>query len=124
MSFAHIAWPTKIETAKIAPLNSMFARRTLRAFPGSTLKPGNNCMVGNAVRARRRRDGLPFAITLLFFFAAFLSLRVIFWPDRMAYRATVASAVAAEASLGRGPASHRLNGVYRVLGGEDLKGED
>jgi cytochrome d ubiquinol oxidase subunit II len=51
------------------------------------------------VGARRQCDGLPFAMTGLFFLAAFLSLRVTFWPYMIPYSVTVASAAAPEASL-------------------------
>jgi|RhiMethySRZTD1v2_1073278.scaffolds.fasta_scaffold1162055_1 cytochrome bd-type quinol oxidase subunit 2 len=43
--------------------------------------------------------GLPFAMTSLFFAAAFLSLAVMFWPYIIPYALTVRSAAAPEASL-------------------------
>ena len=45
------------------------------------------------------RDGLPFAMTVLFFVAAFLSLGVMFWPYMIPYSVTVASAASPDASL-------------------------
>jgi cytochrome bd ubiquinol oxidase subunit II len=48
---------------------------------------------------RWRRDGMPFAMTVLFFIAAFLTLAVLFWPFMIPYQVTVASAAAPEASL-------------------------
>jgi cytochrome d ubiquinol oxidase subunit II len=48
---------------------------------------------------RWRRDGMPFAMTVLFFAAAFLTLAVLFWPFMIPYQVTVANAAAPEASL-------------------------
>ena len=42
---------------------------------------------------------LPFAMTALFFVAAFLSLGVMFWPYMIPYSLTVADAAAPDASL-------------------------
>jgi cytochrome bd-type quinol oxidase subunit 2 len=55
--------------------------------------------VGVVIGARKKRDGLPFALTVLFFLAAFLSLGVMFWPYMIPYSVTVANAAAPEASL-------------------------
>ena len=49
--------------------------------------------------ARRRTDSAPFALTILFFAAAFATLAAIFWPYMIPYDITVASAAAPEASL-------------------------
>jgi cytochrome d ubiquinol oxidase subunit II len=46
-----------------------------------------------------RHYGLPFAMTGLFFLAAFLSLMVMFWPYMIPYSVTVGSAAAPDASL-------------------------
>lgn len=54
---------------------------------------------GVFMRVRWRRDGMPFAMTVLFFMAAFLTLAVLFWPFMIPYQVTVASAAAPEASL-------------------------
>jgi cytochrome bd ubiquinol oxidase subunit II len=44
-------------------------------------------------------NALPFAMTVLFFVAAFLTLAVMFWPYMIPYSVTVAAAAAPEASL-------------------------
>jgi cytochrome d ubiquinol oxidase subunit II len=49
--------------------------------------------------ARRKYDMMPFAMTVLFFIAAFLSLGVMFWPYMIPYTLTVADAAAPDASL-------------------------
>lgn len=51
------------------------------------------------VGARARRDGVPFAMTALFFIAAYLTLGVMFWPYMIPYSITVANAAAPDASL-------------------------
>jgi cytochrome bd ubiquinol oxidase subunit II len=56
-------------------------------------------MYGVFVAARRRRDAWPFALTAVFFVAAFLSLAVMFWPYMIPYSVTVASAAAPDKSL-------------------------
>jgi cytochrome bd ubiquinol oxidase subunit II len=56
-------------------------------------------MYGVFVGVRRRRDGWPFAMTVLFFIAAFLSLAVMFWPYMIPYTITIANAAAPEKSL-------------------------
>jgi cytochrome d ubiquinol oxidase subunit II len=56
-------------------------------------------MYGVFVAARRRREGWPFALTAVFFVAAFLSLAVMFWPYMILYSVTVGSAAAPEKSL-------------------------
>jgi cytochrome d ubiquinol oxidase subunit II len=43
---------------------------------------------------RWRRDGMPFAMTVLFFMAAFLTLALLFWPFMIPYQMTVANAAA------------------------------
>jgi cytochrome d ubiquinol oxidase subunit II len=48
---------------------------------------------------RRRHDAVPFATTVIFFVAAFLSLGVMFWPNIIPYSITVADAAAPDASL-------------------------
>ena len=58
-------------------------------------------------RAGRRRDrargraatASPFALTVLFFVAAYLTLGVMFWPYMVPYAVTVGSAAAPDASL-------------------------
>jgi cytochrome d ubiquinol oxidase subunit II len=56
-------------------------------------------MAGVFLGVRRRRDGLPFVMTVVFFVAAFLTLAVLFWPYMIPYRITVANAAAPDASL-------------------------
>jgi cytochrome bd ubiquinol oxidase subunit II len=51
--------------------------------------------------ARRRRDGWPYAMTMLFLLASFASLAVLFWPYMMPYSVTVGSAGAPEAAANR-----------------------
>lgn len=56
-------------------------------------------LLGTLWAARSRRDGAPFALTTLFFIAAFLTLGVMFWPYMVPYALTVDNAAAPEASL-------------------------
>ena len=49
--------------------------------------------------ARGKRDQLPFALTVVFFIASFLTLAVMFWPYMIPYSITVASAAAPDVSL-------------------------
>jgi cytochrome bd ubiquinol oxidase subunit II len=56
-------------------------------------------MIGVLLSVRYGRDGLPFAMTLVFFFAAFLTLAVMFWPYLIPYSITITNAAAPEASL-------------------------
>ena len=65
-------------------------------FPGLGLL----AMAGVLIGVRERRDLLPFAMTVLFFIAAFLTLAVLFWPYMIPYQVTVADAAAPDASLG------------------------
>jgi len=60
---------------------------------------GMLALLGIIAAARSRRDGLPFAMTVLFFLAAYLTLGVMFWPYMIPYTVTVASAAAPDASL-------------------------
>ena len=64
-------------------------------FPGLALL----AMAGILVGARGRRDGIPFAMTVAFFSASFLTLAVLFWPYMIPYQVTVADAAAPEKSL-------------------------
>jgi cytochrome d ubiquinol oxidase subunit II len=65
-------------------------------FPGLALL----AIAGVFVGVRERRDSMPFAMTVLFFIAAFLTLAVLFWPYMIPYQVTVADAAAPDASLG------------------------
>jgi cytochrome bd ubiquinol oxidase subunit II len=57
-------------------------------------------LIGVVVAARARlRDGMPVALTTLFFVAAYLTLGVMFWPYMIPYKVTVADAASPDASL-------------------------
>lgn len=56
-------------------------------------------LVGVVAGARARRDGVAYALTVVFIAAAYLALGVMFWPYMVPYAVTVASAAAPEASL-------------------------
>jgi cytochrome d ubiquinol oxidase subunit II len=56
-------------------------------------------IVGVFSGVRRLRDSWPFAMTVVLFVAAFLSLAVMFWPYMIPYSVTVTAAAAPEASL-------------------------
>ena len=74
------------------------SHRALRACAGRRCTP-TRALLGILVGARRDRDRFPFAMTVLFFLAAFLSLVVMFWPYMIPYSVSVASAAAPEATL-------------------------
>jgi cytochrome bd ubiquinol oxidase subunit II len=80
---------------------SILARGHLQERPWGLAFPaiGVLALAGIVIGARRKHDGLPFAMTVLFFIAAFLSLGVMFWPYMIPYSITVANAAAPEASL-------------------------
>jgi cytochrome d ubiquinol oxidase subunit II len=80
---------------------SVLARSDLQARRWGIVFPaiGVLALAGVVMGARIGRDGLPFALTALFFIAAFLSLGVMFWPYLVPYSVTVASAAAPDASL-------------------------
>jgi cytochrome bd ubiquinol oxidase subunit II len=80
---------------------SVLARSNLQARPWGLVFPiaGILALIGIVIGAQKKRDGLPFAMAVLFFFAAFLSLGVMFWPYMIPYTITVANAAAPEASL-------------------------
>lgn len=56
-------------------------------------------LLGVIAAARIRRDGLPFALTLVFFVAAYLTLGVMTWPYMIPYSVTVGNAAAPDQSL-------------------------
>jgi cytochrome d ubiquinol oxidase subunit II len=80
---------------------SILARSNLYARPWAFVFPavGALSLAAIAAGAGSRRDGLPFAMTGLFFLASFLSLGAMFWPYMIPYSITVSSAAAPEASL-------------------------
>ena len=78
------------------------AQSNLRARSWGLVFPvlGVAALLGVLVAARaRRRDGVPAALTTLFFVAAYLTLGVMFWPYMIPYTVTVADAASPEASL-------------------------
>src|SRR5215510_241039 len=82
---------------------SVLAKSHLQARTWGLAFPviGVLALAGLAVGVHRERhDAVPFAMTVVFFLAAFLSLGVMFWPYMIPYSITVASAAAPEASLG------------------------
>jgi cytochrome d ubiquinol oxidase subunit II len=58
------------------------ARSNLQGRPWGFMFPavGVVALVGMLVGARRKHDVLPFAMTVLFFLAAYLTLGTTFWP--------------------------------------------
>jgi cytochrome d ubiquinol oxidase subunit II len=80
---------------------SGIARSNLYARPWALVFPaiGVLALIGIVLGAGRQRDRLPFAMTGLFFLAAFLSLAAMFWPYMIPYSITVANAAAPDASL-------------------------
>jgi cytochrome d ubiquinol oxidase subunit II len=81
---------------------SVLARSNLQARPWGLAFPaiGVLALAGLAVGVHRKRhDAVPFAMTVVFFLAAFLSLGVMFWPYMIPYSVTVADAEAPDASL-------------------------
>jgi cytochrome d ubiquinol oxidase subunit II len=81
--------------------HSALAHSNLRARPWGLVFPllGLLALVGVLLGTRRRHDLLPFALTVLFFLSAFMTLGVMYWPYMVPYSITVADAAAAEASL-------------------------
>jgi cytochrome bd ubiquinol oxidase subunit II len=49
---------------------------------------------------RRRRDHVPFVLTMLFFISSYLTLGVMMWPYMIPYSVTVANAASPDVSLG------------------------
>jgi cytochrome bd ubiquinol oxidase subunit II len=80
---------------------SIIVRSNLSARPWALVFPatGALALARIVVGAKSQRDGLPFAMTGLFFLASFLTLGVMFWPYMIPYSITVASAAAPDASL-------------------------
>src|SRR6516162_4827102 len=84
---------------------AVFERRAIGADLGDRLWglvfPGLGliAMAGVFIGVRGRNDGMPFAMTVVFFVASFLTLAVLFWPYMIPYQVTVADAAAPEKSL-------------------------
>jgi cytochrome bd ubiquinol oxidase subunit II len=78
------------------------AQSNLRARSWGLVFPviGVAALLGTILAARaRRQDGRPVALTTLMFFAAYLTLGVMFWPFMIPYSVTVADAASSETSL-------------------------
>ena len=80
---------------------SVVTQGNLQARPWGLVFPaiGVLALAGIVIGAWKKRDGWPFAMTALFFVAAFLSLGVMVWPYMIPYSITVADAAAPDASL-------------------------
>jgi cytochrome d ubiquinol oxidase subunit II len=80
---------------------SALARGNWNSRPWGLVFPalGALALMGLLAGTRLRRDVMPFAMTVLFFLAAFLTLGVMFWPFMIPYTVTVARAAAPETSL-------------------------
>jgi cytochrome d ubiquinol oxidase subunit II len=80
---------------------SVLARNNLQARAWGLVFPATGvlALVVLLARAPREDDRLPFAMTMLFFLASFLSLAVMFWPYMIPYSITVANAAGPDASL-------------------------
>jgi len=80
---------------------SVLARTDLQSRQWGLVFPaiGLLAMAGIALGVHGRNDKLPFAMTVLFFIASFLSLGVMFWPYMIPYAITVAQAAAPDESL-------------------------
>ena len=104
---AHIPWlAVAVLVAILLAFDAaVFERRQIGAdlsdrlwgvvFPGLALL----AMAGVFIGVRERRDGMPFAMTVLFFIASFLTLAVLFWPYMIPYQVTVADAAAPDKTL-------------------------
>jgi cytochrome d ubiquinol oxidase subunit II len=80
---------------------SVFARNNLQTRTWGLVFPviGALALVVIWAGAHRQRDSVPFAMSVIFFLASFLSLAVMFWPYMIPYSVTVAGAAAPDASL-------------------------
>ena len=79
----------------------VIARSNLQGRPWGLVFPflGVLALLMTLVGVREKRDGLPFAMTVLFFLAAYLTLGTMFWPYMVPYDITVSNAAAPEESL-------------------------
>jgi cytochrome d ubiquinol oxidase subunit II len=75
--------------------SNLHARNWGLAFPIL----GVAALLGAVAGARARRDGMPVALTTLFFVAAYLTLGVMFWPYMIPYQVKLADAASPDASL-------------------------
>jgi cytochrome d ubiquinol oxidase subunit II len=81
--------------------SSVAARSGLHERPAGLVFPAIALLALFAILAgaRGKRDGAPFALAVLFFFASWLTLIVTFWPYMIPYSITVAEAAAPDVSL-------------------------
>jgi len=89
-----LAFGLTLDYSDIAKSN-LAARSWGLVFPAI----GVAALLGVLFGTRRQHDVLPFAMTVLFFVCAFLTLGVMFWPYMVPYAITVADAAGPEASL-------------------------
>jgi cytochrome d ubiquinol oxidase subunit II len=82
-------------TADLDPL----ALGNMHARPWGLMFAATGMFVLILVGFRSKRDGFPFAMTVLFFLSAFLALGAMFWPYIIPYRITVGNAAAPDSSL-------------------------
>jgi cytochrome bd ubiquinol oxidase subunit II len=75
------------------------ARLTERPWAGVFVVLCGLALWGALRGLKARRDGRPFAFTVLFFLSAFAFLAAAFWPYMIPYSVTVANAAAPESSL-------------------------
>jgi cytochrome d ubiquinol oxidase subunit II len=77
------------------------ARRNLHARPWGLVFTviGILALIALFMCARVKRDVFPFAMTVLFFLSAFLTLGAMFWPYMIPYTVTIGNAAAPDASL-------------------------
>jgi cytochrome d ubiquinol oxidase subunit II len=81
---------------------SLLARSNLDARPWALVfaAVGALALAGLTLGVHRKRhDGVPFAMSVVFFVAAFLSLGATFWPYMIPYSITIANAASPDASL-------------------------
>src|SRR4051794_11063017 len=108
-AYARIPWLVAgvfmvLGLAFIVPLTvdaGAVAQSTLRLHSWGLVFPifGAAALLGVLAGVRTRRDGVPFAMAVAFFFAAFLTLGAMIWPYMIPYALTVADAAAPDASL-------------------------
>jgi cytochrome d ubiquinol oxidase subunit II len=77
------------------------ARSNLHARPWGfvMVAVGVSALIAVFASSRSKRDGFPFAMSVLFFLSAFLALGAMFWPYIIPYRITIGNAAAPDASL-------------------------
>ena len=73
--------------------------RRLRGWGLAFPVVGLVALIGVLIGVRARRDSVPFAMTVVFFLAAFLTLGTLMWPYMIPFALTVADAAAPDVSL-------------------------